>query len=42
MENVIFNELKIRGYKVDVGVVTISEPNEKFLGQTKKVFILLD
>lgn len=28
MENVIFNELKIRGYKVDVGVVTISEPNE--------------
>lgn len=28
MENVIFNELIIRGYKVDVGVVTISEKNE--------------
>lgn len=27
MENVIFNELKIRGYSVDVGNVTISEPN---------------
>ena len=29
MENIIFNELVIRGYKVDVGVVTISEKNEK-------------
>ncbi len=29
MENVVFNELMIRGYKVDVGVVTISEKNEK-------------
>lgn len=28
MENVIFNELKIRGYNVDVGVVAISVPNE--------------
>lgn len=28
MENVIFNELIIRGYEVDVGVVTISEKNE--------------
>lgn len=28
MENIIFNELIIRGYKVDVGVVTISEKNE--------------
>ena len=25
MENVIYNELRMRGYKVDVGVVTISE-----------------
>ena len=28
MENIIFNELVIRGYKVDVGVVTISEKND--------------
>ena len=28
MENIIFNELIIRGYKVDVGVVTIGEKNE--------------
>lgn len=28
MENIIFNELIIRGYKVDVGVVPISEKNE--------------
>jgi hypothetical protein len=26
MENVIFNELKIRGYSVDVGVVAVREP----------------
>ena len=28
MENVIYNELRMRGYKVDVGVVTISEKDE--------------
>lgn len=28
MENIIFNELIIRGYKVDVGVVTIGKKNE--------------
>ena len=28
MENIIYNELLIRGYNVDVGVVTISEKNE--------------
>ena len=28
MENILFNELIIRGYKVDVGVVPISEKNE--------------
>lgn len=28
MENVIYNELIIRGYNVDVGVVTVSEKNE--------------
>lgn len=27
MENIIFNELKIRGYRVDVGVVEITETN---------------
>ena len=29
MENLIFNELKIRGFNVDVGVVTKSETNER-------------
>ena len=28
MENVIYNELRIRGYRVDVGVVPITEKNE--------------
>lgn len=28
MENIIYNELIIRGYNVDIGVVTISEKNE--------------
>ena len=28
MENIIYNELKIRGYNVDVGVVTINDKNE--------------
>ena len=29
MENVIYNELKIRGYNVDVGVVEIREKDDK-------------
>lgn len=29
MENVIYNELKMRGFQVDVGVVPIAERNEK-------------
>lgn len=29
MENIIYNEIKRRGYNVDVGVVTISEKNEE-------------
>ncbi len=29
MENIIFNELRIRGFSVDVGIVEVSEPNEK-------------
>ena len=28
IENVIYNELRMRGYKVDVGVVPISEKDE--------------
>ena len=29
MENIIFNELKIRGFNVDVGVITQYDRNEK-------------
>ncbi len=29
MENVIYNELKMRGYNVDIGIVPISERNEE-------------
>lgn len=29
MENIIFNELKIRGFNVDVGVVNLNKTNEK-------------
>lgn len=29
MENIIFNELKIRGYSVDVGIVEISEKDQR-------------
>lgn len=29
MENVIFNELKLRGFNVDVGVIEINNTNEK-------------
>lgn len=29
MENVIYNELRMRGYNVDVGVVTVAEKNEE-------------
>lgn len=28
MENIIFNELKTRGYNTDVGVVALSETNK--------------
>ena len=38
MENVIYNELRMRGYSVDVGVIPIAERNQdgkviKFLGE---------
>jgi len=29
MENIIYNELKIRGYSVDIGVVEVNEKNKK-------------
>ncbi len=39
MENVIYNELKIRGYDVDVGVVEVNEKNEKGNGIKKQLEI---
>ena len=29
MENVIYNELRMRGYSVDVGVIPIAERNQE-------------
>lgn len=39
MENIIFNELKIRGFSVDVGVVTLNKTNEKGHGIRKHLEI---
>ena len=39
MENIIYTELKIRGYDVDVGVVEINEKNEKGSGIKKQLEI---
>ncbi len=39
MENIIFNELKIRGFNVDVGVVTLNGPNEKGHGIRRQLEI---
>ena len=39
MENVIYNELKMRGYNVDVGVVPIVEVNESGKQQRKQLEI---
>jgi len=39
MENIIFNELKIRGFNVDVGVITQYEVNEKGNGMRKQLEI---
>ena len=39
MENIIFNELKIRGFNVDVGVITQYEANEKGNGLRKQLEI---
>lgn len=40
MENVIYNELRMRGYRVDVGVVPITEKNEN--GQTVRKQLEVD
>ena len=39
MENIIFNELKIRGFSVDVGVITLNKTNEKGYGVRKQLEI---
>ena len=39
MENIIFNELKIRGGNVDVGVITLNKTNEKGHGIRKQLEI---
>lgn len=39
MENVIFNELKVRGFNVDVGIVTLNETNKKGHGIRKQLEI---
>ena len=39
MENIIFNELKIRGFNVDVGVVTQHDHNGKGNGVRKQLEI---
>ncbi len=39
MENIIFNELKIRGFNVDVGVVTLNAVNEKGHGIRRQLEI---
>lgn len=39
MENIIFNELKMRGFNVDVGVITLNKTNEKGNGIRKQLEI---
>lgn len=39
IENIIFNELKIRGFNVDVGVITLNQANEKGHGIRKQLEI---
>lgn len=39
MENIIFNELKIRGFNVDVGVITENGKNEKGISTRKQLEI---
>lgn len=37
MENITFNELKIRGFNVDIGVIMLNETNEKGNGVRKQL-----
>lgn len=39
MENVIFNELKMRGFNVDVGVITLNTTNENGNGTRRQLEI---
>lgn len=39
MENIIYNELKIRGFEIDIGVVPVIEKNEKAMSVKKKLEI---
>lgn len=39
MENIIYNELKIRGFGVDIGVVPVIEKNEKAMSVKKQLEI---
>ena len=39
MENIIFNELKIRGFNVDVGAITLNKTNEKGHGIRRQLEI---
>lgn len=39
MENILFNELKIRGFNVDVGVITLNQTNEKGNGIRRQLEI---
>ena len=39
MENIIFNELKMRGFNVDVGLITLNQTNEKGHGIRKQLEI---
>lgn len=39
MENIIYNELKIRGFEIDIGVVPVIEKNEKAISVKKQLEI---
>lgn len=39
MENIVFNELKMRGFNVDVGLITLNQTNEKGHGIRKQLEI---
>lgn len=39
MENIIYNELKIRGFEIDIGVVPVIEKNEKAMSVKKQLEI---